>query len=302
MIHIITEYLNYLESLCGFTKRTLKKHKRISGIWKEFLAGKGRTIMEGEPNDLLDYIDMRRSRVKNSTLSGELCVLRTLYAYLYEFGKIASNPAGSLPELICEPPAESTWLTVDECFDFLEGFDKSEPLGFRNYTLAALLWSTGLRSMEICDLNWQDINLEESVLLVRRGKGGKQRQFFFNRRIRDVLARYRAQSHCEADDPVFFAYSKNGSGKPKHARLSQSRLVEIIREHGKSLGMQKAVTPLAFRHSFATHMFAAEVPVKAIKEMMGHDEETETMIYIHISIDMVKRFLEDHIGNPEKYA
>jgi len=302
MIGIITEYMNYLEDLCGFAKRTLKIHKRICGIWKEYLGQKGRDILNVLPDDLLDYIEFREKQVKRSTLSGELCVLRTLYAYLHDFGKMSSNPAASLPELICEPPAESSWLTVDECFRFLEGFEMSDPIGLRNYTITALLWSTGLRNSELCALNWRDIDLEEGSLLVRKGKGGKQRQIFFNDRVRDDLIRYQSRRSGDPGDPVFFAFPGKASGKPKHSRLSQSRLVDIIREHGKTMELKKPVKPLVFRHTFATHMHAAGVPVQAIKEMMGHDAETETTIYIHISIDLAKQFLEDHIANPEKYT
>ncbi len=271
MKNIISEYLNYIEDLCGFAKRTVMKHKRICGIWKLFMEDKQRSVINVIPQDLLDFIECRGSRVKRSTLAGELCVIRTLYSYLYDFGKMDSNPAASLPKLICEPADETSWLTVDECFRFLDGFDLSDPIGRRNYTITALLWSTGLRNSELCALNWRDIDLDEGALLVRKGKGGKQRQIFFNDEAVYDLIQYKAMTGDGPDDPVFCAWSKNGAGKPKHSRLSSSRLVEMIREHGKSLGMEKTVSPLTFRHTFATHMFEADVPVRAIKQMLGHD-------------------------------
>lgn len=169
-----------------------------------------------------------------------------------------------MPQLICEPPDETSWLTVDECHRFLDGFDLSNPINLRNYTITALLWSAGLRNSELCALNQRDINLEEGALRVRKGKGGKQRQIFFNDRVKEDLIRYQALTGDGTNDPVFRAWTKNGSGKPKHSRLSSSRLVEIIREHGKAVGMQKAVSPLTFRHTFATHMSEAHVPVRAI--------------------------------------
>jgi len=298
---LITEYLEYLERSCGFAIRTLKLHKRVCKVWDQFLSTKmNKQLTEATPANLIDYIDFRQQtgRIKNATISRELCVIRTLYAYLFDYQKVASNPAASLPELICEPPEEKVYLTVDECFNLLHAFDTDDLIGLRDYTMAALLWSTGLRNGELCALNWRDIDLEEGRLLVRKGKGGKQRQLFLNDRIWKDLIRYRQQMQGDEYPPVFYAFSKNGSSTKKHARLSQSRVVEIIRKHGQVIGLKKAINPLTFRHTFATHMFEAGVSIQDIKEMLGHDDETETTIYVHISIDGAKRFLNDHIANP----
>ena len=301
---LVTEYLEYLERMCGFSARTLKQHKRFCGLWENFLRKRDdKDILEVAPVDLLAYVDFRQKsgRVSNTSISKELCVIRTLYAYLFDYKKMGSNPAASLPELICEPPAEKAYLTIDECFQLLISFDTSDPIGIRNYTIAALLWSTGLRNGEVCALNWRDINLDEGTLLVRKGKGGKQRQLFLNDRLIKDLVRYRNEMGGDDLSPVFYAFSKNASSKERYARLSQSRLVEIIREHGKAAGLKKPINPLTFRHTFATHMYEAGISIDDIKEMLGHDDETETTIYVHISIDTAKHFLNDHMANPAKY-
>ncbi len=297
---LIEDYLNYLKQMCGFALPTLKQHKRICSNWVLFL--KGRTIYEAGPSDFIGFIELRSHQVSNSTIARELCVLRTFYGYLHDFEKMPFNPAASIPELICEPPAEKHWLTVDECFQFLEEFDTSTAIGLRDYTITALLWSTGLRNSELCALNWADIDLDEATLRVRKGKGGKQRQIFLNDRVLDDLRKYRRQAKGFRNDPIFYTFAQNASKKLKYARLSQNRVGQIIREHGKTTGIKKAVNPLTFRHCFATHMYEAGVQVRDIKEMLGHDDETETTIYIHISIDRVKRFLKDHMSNPEKHA
>jgi site-specific recombinase XerD len=297
---LITEYLEYLEHSCGFAIRTLKLHKRVCNIWDQFLSTKA-SLVEATPTDLIDYINSRQQtgKIKNATISRELCVIRTLYAYLFDYQKMTSNPSASLPELICEPPEEKAYLTIDECFDLLQAFNTDDLIGLRDYTIVALLWSTGLRNGELCALNWRDIDLIEGTLLVRKGKGGKQRRLFLNDRIWKDLIRYRQQIQGDENSPVFYAFSKNGSSTKKHARLSQSRVVEIIRKHG--IGLKKAINPLTFRHTFATHMYEAGVSIQDIKEMLGHDDETETTIYVHISIDGAKRFLNDHIANPKMY-
>ena len=300
---LITEYLEYLEHSCGFAIRTLKVHKRVCNVWDQFLSTKINKVTEATPADIIDYIDSRQQtgKIKNATISRELCVIRTLYAYLFDYQKMTSNPAASVPELICEPPEEKVYLTVDECFDLLKAFNTDDLIGLRDYTMAALLWSTGLRNGELCALNWRDIDIKEGILLVRKGKGGKQRRLFLNDRIWKDLIRYRQQMQGDENSAVFYAFSKNGSSSKKHARLSQSRVVEIIRKHGRAVGLKKAINPLTFRHTFATHMYEAGISIQDIKEMLGHDDETETTIYVHISINGAKHFLNDHIANPKKY-
>jgi hypothetical protein len=68
-------------------------------------AEKNKKLLEAIPVDFLDFIELRHRQVNNATIASELCVLRTLYAYLYDFEQISLNLAASIPELICEPPA-----------------------------------------------------------------------------------------------------------------------------------------------------------------------------------------------------
>lgn len=294
---ITAEYLDYLERICGCALRTVRKHKRVCARWKDFLIKREReSVLDAKPSDLLEFIHFRQSsgKVKNTSIQGELCVLRSFYAYLFDFQKISSNPAAALPKLISEPPAEKAYLTVDECFRLLNIFDITDPIDLRSYTIIALLWSTGLRNSELCALNWTDINLSEGTLLVRKGKGGKQRQLFLHDRILQDLILYRHKMKVNEAESVFYTFSKNASRKKKHAPLSETRLVEIIHEQSKAARISKRINPLTFRHTFATHMYNAGVKIEDIKEMLGHDDETETTIYIHMSIERVRGFLTDH--------
>jgi len=297
---VILEYLSYLDRMCGFSARTLGQLRWILRFWVDFLFKKQKGLLEAAASDFFDLMESRSRTVKRKTVSKEVSALRGLYGYLFDFGKISKNPTAHLPELMSEPHPESSWLTVGECFKFLDLFDKSSTLGLRNYTISALLWSTGLRASELCALDWRDIDFAEGALRVRKGKGGKQRQIFLNDAIQSDMRGYRTQIDGGPGDPVFHAFSRNQTNKKKHARLSERRLTEIIREQGEAAGFAWNVTPVSFRHSFATHMAEAGVAMEDIKEMLGHDDETETTIYVHVSVERMKRFLHDHMGNPAR--
>ena len=204
---LITEYLASLQKLEGYASRTIDRHRRVCRRWQDLLGEeRGSTIERAQPEDLLTFVERRTAdSVKDSTIRQELCVLRILYDWLHRYQRIESNPAASLPQMICVPPRDKQWLTVEECFQLLEAFDTSDAIGLRNYVMVALLWSTGLRNSELCALSWRDVDLEEECLVVRRGKGGKQRQLFLNERLLDDLLMYHRQLGGLPEDPVFFA-------------------------------------------------------------------------------------------------
>jgi len=301
---LIDEYLKYLESVCGFAKRTLDFHNRICRWWETFLFEENnKPLLAAMPEDLLTWIVHRQHMdIRPVTIRKEMCVLRTFYQFCHDYGRIDIDPSACLPEVICDPAREQEFLTVQECFDYLDAFDQGATDGYRNHTMVALLWSTGLRSSELCALKWADISLSEGTLLVRKGKGGKQRLLYLNDRIWAQMRQYFEKYKGTSDDHVFQSLTNNRFTKGSKRRgLSQSSLVNIIRDHGKNNGFSKPVSPKTFRHSFATHMAEAGVPLEDIKEMLGHDDETETCIYIHVTLEAAKKLLKDHIGNPERY-
>lgn len=301
MSTLIEEYLNYITKVKNLRPNTLRKHKAICKQWIAYLRKKDLTLIQVCPEDILSWIEYREDAgAKDVTISGDLCILRTLYEYLYNFGKMDHSPAKALPELICKPPAEADYLRVDECFLLLDSFDTNTPIGLRNYTIVALLWSTGIRNNEMCNLNWSDINLTDSTLLVRDGKGGAQRQIFLNDRLVEDLRIYKEKFAGAGDSPVFFAFSINVPCAPKHKRLSTHRVVDILRDQAKAVGIKKPVNPRTLRHTFATHMYEAGVSIEDLKEIMGHTDKTETTIYIHVTIEAAKRLLSAHIANGKR--
>lgn len=294
----IEEYLDYSKKVRNLRPNTLRKHVSTCKQWIGYIGEKNLRLTEVSPEDILSWIEYRENAgAKDVTISGELCVLRTLYEYLYHFGKMGHNPAKALPELICKSAAETDYLSVNECFRLLDSFDTNTPIGLRNYTIVALLWCTGLRNNELCNLNWSDIHLTDATLLVRDGKGGAQRQIFLNDRLAEDFRRYKEKLGGEEESPVFFAFSTNAPGAQKHKRLSTHRVVDIIRDQAKAVGITKPVNPRTFRHTFATHMYEAGVPIEDLKEIMGHTDKTETTIYIHVTIGAAKRLLSEHIAN-----
>ncbi len=296
-------YIDYLKQICGFAQRTIKFHQRMYRLWSDFMQNQTQRSMVNAVADDFDcwILSRQQQGIGNGTIRQELCAFRRLYKYLFDYGMIPKNPVASLLELICRPPLEQQYLSGDECFKFINAFDTDTDDGFRNYTIAVILWCTGLRSAELCALRWADIDLDQGMLLVRKGKGGKQRLLFLNDRLWEDMRHYHAKMGGDTDEPVFYALTNNQhtANSPTRA-LSQSALVDMIHHHANFVGIGKKVSPRIFRHTFATQMLEAGVSIDDIKEMLGHDDETETCIYIHVTVDAAKQLPENHIGNPNR--
>jgi site-specific recombinase XerD len=298
---LVARYLASLETLAGRCPGTIERHRRILDRWVAHLGQHGHTVVQAWPADLLAFVEQRaHAGAGEATIRGELCVLRTFSAWMERAGLSQGSPAAALPVMICSPVREKAFLTVAECFALLATCDPATPRGRRDATMIALLWSTGLRTRELLALRWRDVDLADEVLLVRRGKGGKQRQLFLNQRVAEDLRQYRVSRGGGEDDPVFCALAGDAPREGRTTALSATRLVGIVRAHAGAAGLDKPVSPMTLRHTFATHMYEAGATLEEIKEMLGHDCETETTVYVHVTLAAVRRLLAEHVANPSR--
>jgi integrase/recombinase XerD len=148
--------------------------------------------------------------------------------------------------------------------------------------IISMLWALGLRISELTGLKvgsfepYHDTENKTGLLRVR-GKNKKQRALFIVDKLYDNLIDYLSheKSPKKKKDPLFPVES----GKA----ISNNRVQKKIKEYCKEAGIKERITPHVLRHSFATEMYHAGVPVEAIQAMMGHDKKTETSVYIKVS-------------------
>jgi len=295
---VVDRYLRYLPNLLNYSTTTARCHKSVLRLWFTFLDTQKIDFLNAESEHVLSWIDYRQNEqhVKDCTITKNLCVLRTFYHHLWEQQMLTRiSPVHYLPHFICKPSEEGDYMSIDECFSLLESIDAGTPVGLRNYTAIALMWSTGLRSKELVSLKWNDIDFEDSHFIVRKGKGNKQRQIYLASRIKNDLLFYKQSLNDSSPHNFVFEAEETFNPQQKKKRhLSTNRLCDIIRTCAKKSGIKRVVGARTLRHSFATHMYEASISVKDLKEIMGHDEETETTIYIHVTVEAAKHILARH--------
>jgi len=167
-------------------------------------------------------------------------------------------------------------LTEDEQERLLKQPNPRYPTGERNRTLLRLMLNTGLRLAEVCSLKWCDLNLTTGKLMVRQGKGRKDRALWVGEADIERLGSWKERQAKEAGkcEHVFTSLD----GKPLGHRYVQ----KMVRRYAAKAGIEKRITPHTLRHTFATDLYRETSKIRLVQKVLGHSDLSTTMIYTHI--------------------
>ena len=180
-------------------------------------------------------------------------------------------------------------LSFEEIGSMIAAIDLSKPEGTRNKAMLETLYSCGLRVSELIGLRISQLYLELDYIRVR-GKGDKERLVPIGKDASRYIKIYREQIRSQLNpakgmEDILFL-NKRGSA------LSRVMVFYIIRDLARLAGINKAVSPHTFRHSFATHLVEGGADLRAVQEMLGHASITTTEIYTHLDRDFLRKTLE----------
>ena len=182
----------------------------------------------------------------------------------------------------------------EEMEAILFGPDMGTPTGLRNRALLELLYGTGIRRFEAADLDLYDVNLAESTVTIRNGKGAKGRTVPLGTSAVHFLTRYMKEARpkmipLEEEDP------RNRSWAlfvvPGGDRLSKDRLGWVVGRYVRAVKPTATRTCHGIRHAFATHMLRGGADLARIQRMLGHEKISATEIYTHVTTADMK---EEH--------
>jgi integron integrase len=180
--------------------------------------------------------------------------------------------------------------------------------------MAQLLYGSGLRLMECVRLRAKDIDFEQNHIIVRDGKGMKDRTTLLPEQLKMLLsdqlervkilhekdlkngygevylpfALERKYPHAAREMGWQYVFPSlrismdPRSGKMRRHHISESGLQKAVRYAGRRAGILKPVSPHTFRHSFATHLLEAGYDIRTVQELLGHKDVSTTMIYTHV--------------------
>ena len=244
-----------------------------------------RPILERYRRFLYHYRKESGEPLSFATQAQRLIPIRGFFKWLARENHILSNPASELelPRVHRKLPAHI--LTPEEIEAVMAQTLLHRELGLRDRAILETLYSTGLRRSELIHLKLYDIDLKNGSLLVRQGKGSKDRYVPLGSRAVQWLRRYleevRPEIVIEPDEGWLFLHA---FGEP----FGKNRLSDMIKKHLHAAGVTKPGAAHLFRHAMATHMLTNGADIRFIQAILGHAQLTTTEIYTHVSIAKLK--------------
>ena len=284
MTGLIDEYQYELMKVLDFAEKTIDTYITCIVMFSEWLKVKYRvTPVKAEGSHLTEWIEKEKGKgLSYSRLEHHRSALRIFYAMLYKMKIVKRNIADAIPALIKRRVSNVMPVSEATVNRLLEAVDRSTWTGKRNYMIISMLWALGLRISELTGLKVGSFEpyhdpFNRTGLLRVKGKNKKERALFVVDKLYDNLVEYLScpESPQKKTSPLFPVES----GKA----ISNSRVQKKLKEYCKEAGIKERITPHVLRHSFATEMYHAGVPLAAIQAMMGHDTKTETSVYIKVS-------------------
>ncbi len=167
-------------------------------------------------------------------------------------------------------------LDVDEIGQLLE-VDENNPLAIRDRAMMELMYGTGIRLTEMITMNVQDVDLTRGDIRVI-GKGNKERIVPYSGEAKIWLDKWlRVRSSLkDTDSPALFI-SKLGK------RISARSVQKRMKEWGLKQGVASHISPHKLRHSFATHILESSGNLRAVQELLGHENISTTQVYTHLN-------------------
>ncbi len=276
MTHEVKAFLDYLRFERNLSLNTVESYQRDLSDYFAFVKSQGQPSDE---NSVIRYLEYLREQDRSpSTQARRLAAIKGFYRFLVNDHILSENPTELLssPKLYRHLPHV---LTVEEVTRLIESPDLSTKGGVRDRAMLEVLYATGLRVSELCHLTINDWWLDPPKVRCL-GKGSKERYIPLGRVAARWLMQYvdviRPRLLKNPNEPVLFL---NHRGQP----LSRQGFWKIIKKYAAKAQVSQPITPHMIRHSFATHLLENGADLRAVQEMLGHQDISTTQIYTHVS-------------------
>jgi integrase/recombinase XerD len=288
--NIVSKYKAYLRLEKSFSPHSINAYLTDLDKLLRFMEDEGLAYADITYMDLQQFVARLHDvgihpRSQARIISG----IRSFYRFLMLDGYITVDPTELLesPKIGLKLPEV---LSETEINSILDTIDLSTPEGQRNRAMLEVLYSCGLRVSELTSLRYSDVYFEEGFIKVE-GKGKKQRLVPISdvaiHEIKNYLYDRNLMSVKKGHEDILFL-SRRGTA------LSRVMVFYVIKQQTEKAGIHKNVSPHTFRHSFATHLLEGGANLRAIQEMLGHENITTTEIYFHLDREFLRKEILEH--------
>lgn len=273
----------------GYKEKTITNSLYYLHLFWDFLTDQGEEDLRNVDREtLLTFISFLKGSISVKTgrpfsartISIIFADVKLMFTVLCQSGRLLSNPSRDIELKQKNEAKEKQIFTEKEISSFLESIGVESRLGLRDRAIFELMYSSGLRSSEVCNLKMNDVNLEERIIKVRLGKFSRDRYVPISQVAARFLGKYAKRR--SADAPVFL--SSDGG------KLSPSALTKrLLRYFAGTEFEKRGITVHSFRHSCATHLLDRGADLRYVQELLGHKSIETTLVYTHQRIESLKK-------------
>ena len=247
-------------ALDGRSEKTIKQY-----MWTCRKLGENKTFTDMTTNDIRLFLgQLKLNGAKNSTVDNQRAYISAFFKWMQSEDLIEKNPCDKVRAIKCEKVRRLPFNDVE--IDKLRSVCKTP----KRRAIIEVLLSSGVRCEELTNLDIGDVNMRNRTLLVRNGKGGKDRIVYISDVAAEHLERYLS---TRKDSGVELFRTQKGG------RYTCSGIQDMMRRLGKAAGISN-VHPHRFRRTFATNLYKRGMDVHEIQRLMGHSNIQTTLGYI----------------------
>ena len=275
----LNEYKQYLLIEKNVSNNTLKSYMNDINQFLIYVQNNYQINLINQINKNMIRKYLRQyTTLSASSLSRKMVSLRSFYKFLIKEEIIQDNLMESfdLPKNQKKLPQV---LNIEEIKILLNSIKMDNFKNARNRAMLELLYATGIRVSELCDLKLSQINLKMKYLSVI-GKGNKERLLPLNDYVCKIISQYiydfrNIKLNFIDNEYLFFNDKLN--------KISREYFYKILKEACINANIKKKVSPHTIRHTFATHLYENGADLRSIQELLGHSDISTTTIYTHVS-------------------
>jgi len=272
MLHgVVEEFAMHLRTI----KRSEHTVKTYTLVINDLLRWSGKDPTKISVDDASLYqqhLALERAYKKNSLYTS----IEAMVAFFNYIGTDAADGL-SRPK---RPMSTPRFITEDEVRRLIEAAVKDGP---RNGLIVSILAYTGVRVSELCELKVTDLDVSNRTILVRSGKGDRDRLVVLPQSLLDAILEY------VTGRPGVYLFRGNGDG-----HLSVSAVQRLVKKAATNAGIVKNVTPHVLRHTFATTILRRGGDIRFIQQLLGHRSVATTQIYTHVDDRMIRNMYDQY--------
>ncbi len=278
----INDYLYNISTIEQKSQATISSYKNDLIKFVDYC--KENEIQEIEKVDNLmiqDFLSIQKGQLSDNSLAHLLTSLKNLFNYLFITYNI-KNPISVLS--LKKRQHLPTFLTEKEIKLVLDSFNEEDDEQFFQKLLLELIYVTGIRVSELCDIQIKTVNLAHKQIRII-GKGNKERIVLIDTETSESMLYYLRNIRPKFNKKkqnVYFFINRLGN------KINRQYVFQLIKEKCSEVGINKNVSPHSLRHSFATHMLNEDVDLRSVQELLGHSDISTTQIYTHVESKHLK--------------